>query len=399
MDASDIPYKIPAIFASSAPSGEVTSPIPLTPPGSGLVSWQRGWEIINATDPGAGGIPPWWQDFMGLFQITSAWLQWAQAGAPVGYDAAFSSDIGGYPKGALIQSATGPGLGWLSTVDDNTSDPDTGGANWRPVVFPASSGRATAGLSAVYTFAGNPNGSLPGTAATVTTPPDMCWDTTDGFMWVSLGGTVWKNIAPTFVAATLSSVSFGSSGTWTVPTGVTSVHVRMWGGGGGGGGSNTGSGFGYRGGGGGYCEGYLSVTPGANITVTVGVGGAGGTTSPTSGAAGTASAFLSMTANGGGAGTVAGGGGSGAGGTASGGTILNITGQFGAPPSLVGAQADQFPGGSTFATSSCGPGLGDFVAFNGIFPGGGATGSISATVNIAGGTGANGLVLLDWIET
>jgi hypothetical protein len=35
------------------------------------------------------------------------------------------SAISGYPKGAVIASGTTAALWWLSTVDNNLSDPDT----------------------------------------------------------------------------------------------------------------------------------------------------------------------------------------------------------------------------------------------------------------------------------
>jgi hypothetical protein len=93
---------------------------------------------------------------------------------------------------------------------------------------------------------------------------------------------------------------YTSSGTFTVPANVTWVKVTLMGGGGGG--ASTGNScpsFGGGGGSGGYCEAYMSVTPGANISYTVGAAG-----TPT--AAGGASTFVAgatPTANGGGFGT------------------------------------------------------------------------------------------------
>jgi hypothetical protein len=65
------------------------------------------------------------------------------------------------------------------------------------------------------------------------------------------------------------------SDTFTVPAGVTSLTVKMWGGGGGGGGGANGS-VGGAGGGGGYVLETISVTPGENLTIYVGGGGGGG---------------------------------------------------------------------------------------------------------------------------
>jgi hypothetical protein len=81
--------------------------------------------------------------------------------------------------------------------------------------------------------------------------------------------------------------SFTSSTTWTVPAGITKVWARLCGGGGG----RT-SYYGNAGGGGGYCEGIITTTPGASMTVTIGAGG--GTN-----VSGGTSSFGGMTASGG----------------------------------------------------------------------------------------------------
>lgn len=67
----------------------------------------------------------------------------------------------------------------------------------------------------------------------------------------------------------------GADQTYTVPAGVTSINVKMWGGGGGGG-APGGWTYGYAGGGGGYTSGTIAVTPGQVLTVMVGAGGVSG---------------------------------------------------------------------------------------------------------------------------
>ncbi|MCK9345364.1 MAG: hypothetical protein M0P64_04615, partial [Candidatus Pacebacteria bacterium] len=108
---------------------------------------------------------------------------------------------------------------------------------------------------------------------------------------------------------------FTANGTFTVPAGVTTIWVSSSGGSGGGGGANYiagSSGRCYLGGSGGPSYGtfrQFSVTPSTSYAVTIGGGGAGGTTSgaPTAGGVGGTTSFGALVSlpggNGGGAGT------------------------------------------------------------------------------------------------
>lgn len=140
---------------------------------------------------------------------------------------------------------------------------------------------------------------------------------------------------------------FTSSGTFTVPTGVTAVKVTVIGGGGNGGAPTGGSSQGGGGGGAGRAIKYITgLTPGNAITVTVGA--AGGTSSfgafcsATGGAAGASPA----TTNSNGAGGAAGAG--------SGGDI-NLTGAAGAPAKGEGGAGGGTNGRPTesFTASGC----------------------------------------------
>jgi len=55
---------------------------------------------------------------------------WYNMGGPINYDATFQTAIGGYPKGAILQSAVTVGLLWVNTVDNNLTNPDASGAGW-----------------------------------------------------------------------------------------------------------------------------------------------------------------------------------------------------------------------------------------------------------------------------
>jgi hypothetical protein len=107
------------------------------------------------------------------------------------------------------------------------------------------------------------------------------------------GDGVWATPAP----PTGGTQLFNSSGTFTVPDGVSLIKVTVVGGGGGGGAGAPPVGYssgnnGGAGGGGGISAGYISVTPGQTYVVTVGSGGNGSNSS--TGASGGTSSFGSL---------------------------------------------------------------------------------------------------------
>lgn len=131
MQSSDIPAKFNIPFADAAGPGFIR-PIPQasqigTQPGA--ASLTDGFPPANFSPVGAGGIPPFGQDFNGLFKQITLWNQWQSAGGHVIYDATFAASIGGYPKGAILIS-TGRIFFWRNLVENNTSNPDAGGAGW-----------------------------------------------------------------------------------------------------------------------------------------------------------------------------------------------------------------------------------------------------------------------------
>lgn len=104
----------------------VPSQIGVTP---GAASWTDGFPPLCATPVTSGGVPPAKADMNGgLFQM-SAIDVWMCAGGGFPYNSAFSTAIGGYPLGSRVLMANGLGY-WRSVMDDNTTDPDTGGAGW-----------------------------------------------------------------------------------------------------------------------------------------------------------------------------------------------------------------------------------------------------------------------------
>lgn len=135
MQLSGIPSKFNIPFAASAGGGYIraipqASQIGIT---NGAASLTDGFPPLTFLPVGAGGVPPFGQDFNGLLNQTTAWTRWQNAGGNVPYDATFATAIGGYPQGAVILAASGVNL-WLNTVDNNTTNPDAGGANWIPIL-------------------------------------------------------------------------------------------------------------------------------------------------------------------------------------------------------------------------------------------------------------------------
>ncbi len=150
MLAASIPVKMPVVWGSSAPGGNVLA-VQIASGSATIADYQRGWTTSNLTASIAGGTPPRGDLDNGLNNAITAWLQWMQAGGAIPqYDASFSSsgtyNIGGYPDGAMLAAANGDGI-WQSTVDSNTSDPDTGGANWTKIAY----------LPAGWSYRGPPN--------------------------------------------------------------------------------------------------------------------------------------------------------------------------------------------------------------------------------------------------
>lgn len=129
MQSTDIPGKSARVFAGAA-SGAYIRPIPQTTADPAAASYDIGFPPQTFTDEGAGGTPPDGRDVNGIFAALSAWTRWLSAGGPITYDGTFQTGIGGYPKGARIQSATNPPRIWLSTAENNLTNPDTGGAGW-----------------------------------------------------------------------------------------------------------------------------------------------------------------------------------------------------------------------------------------------------------------------------
>lgn len=180
------------------------------------------------------------------------------------------------------------------------------------------------------------------------------------------GDNTWATPAGT---AARGMALYTANNTFTVPAGVTQVKVTMIGGGGGGGRAFSISTTGCGGGAAAFLVKWISVTPGAAMPITIGQGGAAGSSNGVDGVAGTDTVFGGLTAQNGGGGsntTVC----TSNGGAASGGTV-NISG----------------PAGTT------GNG-GDAAQWNERYSyGDGGNGSPG---NSAAGAGVDGMLLIEW---
>ena len=131
MQSSDIPGKFQVPFGAMATPGVTIRPVPVTSADQNAASFTQGFPINTMTPQGAGGQPPDGRDFNGILNAATAWIQWVQAGgAPIQYDAVFQAQIGGYPAGARVTSAVSGAITYLSTADNNVTDPDAAGAGW-----------------------------------------------------------------------------------------------------------------------------------------------------------------------------------------------------------------------------------------------------------------------------
>ena len=190
--------------------------------------------------------------------------------------------------------------------------------------------------------------------------------------------------------------STAGSGSYLVPSGVTTITVKAWGGGGGGGAGSGSTGSGGNGGGGGFAQADITVTPGETLSVLVGTGGSAGANSRNAGNGGGYSAvqrsstFL-VQAGGGGGGGGGNGTGTGCAGGAGGGSS-GVAGATGCTAGSGGAGTTSAGGGGGTAGTGGTAGAAGVANAGGDGGGSSTTCSTSVTSNTggAGGTGAGG---------
>lgn len=141
MQSTNIPTRYQKVWGVNA-AGAYIRTVPVASQigiQDGAASFDTGFVPDNFTPVAAGGVPPFGQDFNGILNVDTAWMQWMQAGGPIPYDSTFASAIGGYPKGAVLSSAVVLGAQWYSTVENNTTNPDDPltSSGWARVGVPA----------------------------------------------------------------------------------------------------------------------------------------------------------------------------------------------------------------------------------------------------------------------
>jgi len=197
MQASQIPSFFTLPFAANAGVGYIraipqSSQIGITP---GAASLSDGFPPVTFMATNAGGTPPWGADTNGILNQITAGLQWEQVGGQPVYGATFANAIGGYPNGAVLQSADGTGF-WRSTADNNNTDPDAG-----PASFTGSISGTTLTVTAITSGTVQVGQVLSGTGVTA------------GTQILSLGtGTGGTGTYMVSVSETVSSTSITATG-------------------------------------------------------------------------------------------------------------------------------------------------------------------------------------------
>lgn len=230
LDQASIPSKFPIPWGNSAGSAYIrnipqASQIGITNCAASLTD---GFPPLTFVPASAGGCPPFGQDMNGILRQATQWLRWQGAGAPVPYDSSFSSSIGGYPKGTILAKAATVGCWWLSLIDNNASNPDTGGANWLGYCLSGPSQRNSAYSTAI---GGYPKGSVLLNASTQTNfwISTVAANTTDP----DAAGVGWSDLYNLAALQFWGGTSGGSANAQTVtianylPTPITGIPIRF----------------------------------------------------------------------------------------------------------------------------------------------------------------------------
>ncbi|WP_313449656.1 hypothetical protein [Atlantibacter hermannii] len=335
MQISNLPKLLPVPFASSGSKQDIPVASQIGVSG-GRASYTDGFPPLTRTPIAAGGIPPFGTDFNGVLNDITSAIRWAQAGGGYRYDSTFSSSVGGYPLGAIVNNSTGDGR-WFNTIDGNTNSPEVSVATpltgWVPVDTYGSttvsglgsssitlttlqaakdrlelSGTLTANINIIvpawkkyWKVVNNCSGNF---AVTVKTNAGTGVSVSTGIAADVYGDGV--NVIPNYSAGSLINIqTFTSSGVYTPTPGSKFVIVRQQAAGGNGANAAaTGNGqvaCGHGGSAGAYAEFKVNISDITNFNFTVGVHAA----SSSSDTQGGSSSFCGVTCTGGSSGAFA----------------------------------------------------------------------------------------------
>lgn len=314
-------------------------------------------------------------------------------------DYADSLSFGGVPAASELAS----GFVELSTGAETASSTSLGGTGAR-LVIPASLATstynsATAGLKVVVTQNnGKIDGNFIDSSSLPTTAGNNTFTGVNTFSTTTATSTIIGSMPAYWIGKNVQVVTTTGTSTFTVPSGINKVHVRLVGGGGGGAGSNGSISPG--GGGGGYAEKIIDVTGTTTVQLYVGNGGSGGSSGGNgndgeSSKFGTNGYYFSATGGSGATITTPGNGGMGSsgdfniGGSGGGHGFFNST-----TPTAGGNGGGSVLGGGAPGTSASTQANGS----NGQNYGGGGGGSVdqSGGGTSSGGNGAQGIVIITW---
>lgn len=225
---SALPTRLPKAFADSGTKNTIptASQIGITP---GAASLTDGFPPLTMTPIAAGGVPPSGADMNGILNGISAHTKWMNAGGTYTWDSTFQTAIGGYPKCAMVQKADNSGW-WVSTVDGNTTNPDTGGAGW--VEFTPQGGAQSLGSSGYKKLPGGliiqwgfyQNTSTPLPAGGIYVAPAQSFPISfpNGNLWIAGSSTFDYCIAQAHLASASQFVPYFSNG-----NGVGAINVNL----------------------------------------------------------------------------------------------------------------------------------------------------------------------------
>lgn len=136
MQSTDIIQPLPLI--SPIATDGLKNSIPDAATGTNNASIEEGFPQITMKAPANGGLPPFGQDFNGLFYTISSLNCFLQNGGYITFNQSVSDKIGGYPSGAILDyiDSTGTYSKVQSLIDNNTNNFVTtpsfiDGVNWK----------------------------------------------------------------------------------------------------------------------------------------------------------------------------------------------------------------------------------------------------------------------------